>query len=304
MQEPESDLGVPFPGRPLPRDRWTRARVSLPPPGKTFDWSATFGREAPRVLDLGCGNGRFLLGSALAHPTRDHLGIDLVPPAIQHAARRASERGLANLKYAWGDALVFFLDRTSDASVDELHVYHPQPYYEVEDRTKRMLTPAFLARAWRVLRPGGTLVLQTDNPYYWRYLSATVPSFFEWRERAEPWPEAPRGRTRREIVARAKGLRIFRAECRRRDALSLEETARLAASLPEPEFDANKPPFRASPGEAQPPRAPSSSRGPGTSRGAPPGGRASSSGPGPRDRRSPGGGGSRGRRRGGPRGRG
>ena len=36
---------------------------------------------AKRVLDLGCGNGRFLVASALRRPTMDHLGIDLVPPA-------------------------------------------------------------------------------------------------------------------------------------------------------------------------------------------------------------------------------
>ncbi len=219
----------------------------MPPPGKVFDWTAVFGRDAPRVLDLGAGNGRYLLGSALARPGHDHLGVDLVPQAIEHAARRASERGLGNLRYAWGDATTFLLERTAAASVDELHVYHPQPYYEVEDRAKRMLTPAFLARAWHVLRPGGLLVLQTDNPYYWRFLLSVVPRFFRFEERDGPWPDAPRGRTRREIVARSKGLRIFRGSGARRDELSSEEALRLGRELPLPDFDADKPPFRASP---------------------------------------------------------
>jgi tRNA (guanine-N7-)-methyltransferase len=128
--------------------------------------------------------------------------------------------------------------------VDELHVYHPQPYYEVEDREKRMLTPAFLARAWRVLRPEGQVFLQTDNPYYWRYLSSVVPRFFRFEERAAPWPDAPRGRTRREIVARSKGLEIFRGSGVRRDDLAPEEVERLGRELPAPDFDANKAPFR------------------------------------------------------------
>jgi tRNA (guanine-N7-)-methyltransferase len=136
------------------------------------------------------------------------------------------------------------MERTEPGSVDELHVYHPQPYYEVEDRTKRMLTPRFLARAWQVLRPGGTLVLQSDNPYYWRYLSSVVPRFFRFAERDAPWPDAPRGRTRREIVARSKRLRIFRGSGVRRDELSADEVERLGRELPEPDFDANKPPFR------------------------------------------------------------
>lgn len=148
------------------------------------------------------------------------------------------------MRYAWGDAALFFQERTDPASVDELHVYHPQPYYEVEDRTKRMLTPAFLARAWHVLRPGGKIVLQTDNPYYWRFLLAVVPRFFRFAERSAPWPEAPRGRTRREIVARSKGLRVFRGEGSRLDDLAPEAVDRLGRELPAPDFDADKPPFR------------------------------------------------------------
>lgn len=228
----------------MPRERWTRARASVPAPGRTLDWNALFGREAPRVLDLGCGNGRYLLGSALARPGHDHLGVDLVEPAVAHASRRASERGLSNVRYAWGDALVFFMQRIEAGTVDELHVYHPQPYYEVEEREKRMLTPAFLARAWHVLRPGGQLVLQTDNPYYWRFLLSVVPRFFRFAERGAPWPEAPRGRTRREIVARSKGLAIFRGVGARLDDLASEEVDRLGRELPVPDFDANKPPFR------------------------------------------------------------
>jgi tRNA (guanine-N7-)-methyltransferase len=239
----ENELGVPFPGVPVRRERWTRTRTALPPAGKTFDWRAVFGREAPRVLDLGCGNGRYLLGSALARPTHDHVGVDVVPQAIDHACRRATERGLTNVRYAWGDATVFLLERSAEASVDELHVYHPQPYYEVADRSKRMLTPLFLARAWHVVRPSGLLVLQTDNPRYWEYLLEVVPSFFRFEAHPGPWPEAPRGRTRREIVARSKGLEIFRGVGTRRDELASATVLGLGASLPEPAFDANKPGF-------------------------------------------------------------
>jgi len=148
------------------------------------------------------------------------------------------------VRYAWGDAISFFMERLEGSCVDELHVYHPQPYYEVEDRSKRMLTPAFLARAWRVLRPAGELFLQTDNPYYWRYLLSVVPRFFRFEERRSPWADAPRGRTRREIVARSRGLEVFRGSGVRLDDLPPDEVERLGRELPAPDFDADKPPFR------------------------------------------------------------
>jgi tRNA (guanine-N7-)-methyltransferase len=228
----------------LPRERWTRTRVGLGAPGAPFDWVATFGRDARRVLDLGCGNGRYLIGSALARPNRDHLGVDLVPPAIRHASLRAGQRGLANCKFAWGDATRFLLERAAPGSVDEVHLYHPQPYYDASKAARRQLSPEALLGAWRALRPGGLFVFQTDNPAYARYARETVPALFAWREVQGPWPDAPRGRTTREIAARARGLEVVRAEAKRLD-LADEEAARRAAALPQPAFDANRPGYGA-----------------------------------------------------------
>jgi tRNA (guanine-N7-)-methyltransferase len=211
------------------------------------DWAALFGRaDAPRVVDLGCGNGRFLLASALRRPDHDHLGVDIVPQAIDHAARRAGERGLGNLKLAWFDGLDLLFQGLEPRSVRELHVYHPQPYYDAQKQGKRMLTPAFFGRAWTVLEPEGLLVLQTDNPYYWRYVSRVAPRLFRWRERGEPWPDAPEGRTRREIFARSRNLEIFRGQGQPR-ATTQHRARLIVRHIPPADFDANRPSFRRPP---------------------------------------------------------
>jgi tRNA (guanine-N7-)-methyltransferase len=236
--EVESEFGVPFPGHVLPRSQWTRTGYRQT--GRPFPWEEVFGRRAPRVVDLGCGNGRYLIGSALSRPDRDHLGLDLVQRAIDFAAHRANKRGLRNVRFMTAEASRWLFDQCPPESLSELHVYHPQPYYEAAQISQRLLTPEFLERAWRTLEPGGLLVLQTDNKAYWRYLLAAVGKHFEPEVVPGPWPDAPRGRTRREILARQKGLVIWRMVARRRDVPR-------AGEIPRPDFDANRPRFR-SPG--------------------------------------------------------
>jgi tRNA (guanine-N7-)-methyltransferase len=64
--------------------------------------------------------------------------------------------------------------------------------------------------------------------------------FFEFTEQPGPWPDAPAGRSRREMIARSKGLSIFRGVGQRRDDLDPEQAAALAQSLPLPTFDADR----------------------------------------------------------------
>jgi tRNA (guanine-N7-)-methyltransferase len=231
----EREFGVPFPGEVLPPDRWTVC--GWKDDGRPFDWEARFGRRAPRVVDLGCGNGRYIIGSALARPDHDHVGVDLVQPSIDYAAQRAKRRGLNNVRFVKGDAVAWAQERLAEGGVDEIHIYHPQPYYEADAPSKRLLNPDFFERLWRLIRPSGLLVLQTDNKAYADYLRRAAPKFFSLSVLPGPWPDAPQGRTRREIVARQKGLAIWRMEARRLDRP-------LPGAIPSPAFDANRPRFR------------------------------------------------------------
>jgi tRNA (guanine-N7-)-methyltransferase len=239
--EVETEFGVPIPGRVLPEDRWARTAIKrLPPPGP-LDWKAVFGREAPVVLELGCGNARYTLLSALARPEVDHVAVDVLPVVIRYATRRANQRGLGNTRFVVKDAQTFVAAYVPESSVAEVHLYHPQPFHDPRQAHLRLVTPRFLADVHRALRPGALFVIQTDNPDYWDYMRRVLPVFFDFREHEGPWPDAPEGRSRREILARSRGLRIFRGEGRRRDDVSRDEALALAGTLPAPTFRSRGP---------------------------------------------------------------
>lgn len=240
VDETDLEFGVPFPGVPVEPARWSQTALKTMPAEGQLDWFALFGRLAPVVLDLGCGNGRALIASALARPTHDHLGIDVLPVVIRYARKRGNQRGLPNLKFAVLGGFEL-LDRfVPPGSASEICVYHPQPYYDPALVHKRMITPRFLARVHRALAPGGTFVLQTDNPGYWKYMRAVVPVFFDFTEHPQIWPESPRGRTRREIIAMQSQLPVFRGIGTAKKDLSEPEALALAETLPAPTFDADR----------------------------------------------------------------
>jgi tRNA (guanine-N7-)-methyltransferase len=239
--DPETDFGVPIPGRVLPRDQWAHTAIKrLPPPGP-LDWQAIFGRHAPIVLELGCGNGRFTLLSALARPGVNHCALDLLPLVVRYATRRANQRGLSNVRFAVKDAQTFMSAYVAHGTVAEVHLYHPQPYADPRMAHRRLVRPAFLADVHRALAPGGLFVVQTDNPEYWAYMLQVIPAFFAFQEHPGPWPDAPEGRSRREILARSRGLRIYRGFGTRVDDLTPAELRKHIGMLPAPTFRARGP---------------------------------------------------------------
>jgi tRNA (guanine-N7-)-methyltransferase len=231
----EREFGVPIAGEILEPSFWTQTALKKLPAGH-LDFPSLFGRRAPLVVDLGCGNGRFLIGSAVWRPDHDHLGIDILPMVLRYATRRANQRGLRNIRFAAVDAQTLMARHLPPGCVREVHCYHPQPYHHRADAHKRLLRPSFLADVHRVLEPEGLIFIQTDNRPYWEYAQSLFPHFLEFAPLPGKWPDAPRGRTRREILDLRRGVEVYRAQGRRRDMTPDE--LRRALDLPRPDFDA------------------------------------------------------------------
>ena len=157
---------------------WPRWGVEFSP--APLDLDALFGRQAPRVLEIGIGDGETLLALAATRPEADFLGIEVHTPGIGHCLLGIESRGLTNIRLGSHDAVEVLESQLPDASLDEVLLYFPDPWPKKRHHKRRIVQPAFVELVARRLKPGGTFRLATDwAPYAGHMLEVlrASPSF-------------------------------------------------------------------------------------------------------------------------------
>lgn len=117
-------------------------RMAIPPVVE-----AVRGLTRPRVLDLACGTGRFLLQMFRALPEARLFGLDMSGPYLEHA------RGLlsgADASLIADNAEAMPLADGQFDAVTSVFLFHELP----SDARRRVMR-----EAWRVLKPGGRFVV-------------------------------------------------------------------------------------------------------------------------------------------------
>jgi tRNA (guanine-N7-)-methyltransferase len=147
-----------------------------------LDWGQIFGRAAPLVLEIGFGNGEFLLDQAERSPERDHVGLELSWSATARLLRRlAPSRGcntsrLPNVRAVLADAEVALQRLFASESLAEVFVNHPCPWPKTRHHERRLLGPEGLALLAERMRTGARLTVVTDHAEYAAWLADALGS--------------------------------------------------------------------------------------------------------------------------------
>ncbi|MDQ2076665.1 tRNA (guanosine(46)-N7)-methyltransferase TrmB [Marinimicrobium sp. ABcell2] len=132
----------------------------------TLDSVATFGREAPLVLEIGFGMGDSLLHMAEHEPEKNFVGIEVHPPGVGRLINGAGEAQLHNLKVYMADAMDVLEDCIPAATIDRLQIYFPDPWHKKKHHKRRIIQPEFIEAVKGKLVPGGVVHLATDWEEY------------------------------------------------------------------------------------------------------------------------------------------
>ncbi len=155
-----------------------RYGVSFEP--RLLDLDALFGRAAPRVLDIGFGDGEALLSTAATHPDIDYLGVEVHEPGVGHLLMLLERARLENVRVIVWDAVEVIDAMLADATFDAVNLFFPDPWPKKRHHKRRIVQPAFVQECARILKPGGLLHVATDwAPYaeHTREVLASAPKF-------------------------------------------------------------------------------------------------------------------------------
>ncbi|MFZ1332096.1 MAG: tRNA (guanosine(46)-N7)-methyltransferase TrmB [Flavobacteriales bacterium] len=148
------------------------AKSGLPLKGK---WNVEmFQREAPLVLELGCGGGEYTVGLAQLQPEKNYVGVDIKGARLWRGAKQAQEAGLKNVAFlrTHVDHLVRCF---GSHEVSEIWLTFSDP--QIGKARKRLTSPLFLARYKEVLKPGGLIHLKTDSPELYEYTMEQIAEY-------------------------------------------------------------------------------------------------------------------------------
>ena len=178
----------------------------LPYQAAPADWPALFGRQVPRVLEIGFGMGQATAQIAAARPDLDFIGVEVHQPGVGALLREIGAGQLSNLRLVQHDAVEVLTHMLTPDSLAGVHIYFPDPWHKKRHHKRRLIQPGFVDLLVSRLAPGGWLHCATDWEDYAQQMLQVLGDSPGLKNTAEGF--APKPEMRPLTKFEARGLRL------------------------------------------------------------------------------------------------
>lgn len=169
-----------------------------------------FPNAQPLEVELGSGDGSFLVEYARRHPGRNFIGVERLLGRMRKLDRKGRRAGLANLRGIRIESSYFLEYLLPPHAAQALHIYFPDPWPKRKHRRHRLISERFPTIAQQALAPGGLVYLRTDDRDYFEQMVAVFAASAAFRPEETP-SELADLLTDFERDFRARGVATLRA---------------------------------------------------------------------------------------------
>ncbi len=133
-----------------------------------FDIEEIFGRQAPLVMEIGCGKGQFVCEYAKRNPDKNIIAIECVPTVLVEACEKVMEEKIENIRFLEMKAeyLPLFM---RDNTVSELYLNFSTPFPKSRHESHRLTSKGFLDIYKKLLCDNGFIAQKTDSREFFEY---------------------------------------------------------------------------------------------------------------------------------------
>lgn len=135
-----------------------------------LDLDVLFARSAPKILEIGFGNGAPLAKMAAQYPQNDYFGIEVHRPGVGNLLLQIEAQGLTNIRVSHDDAIEVLQQQIPDQALDAVYLFFPDPWHKRKHHKRRIVQPDFAQLVHNKLKVGGIFHMATDWQHYAQHM--------------------------------------------------------------------------------------------------------------------------------------
>jgi tRNA (guanine-N7-)-methyltransferase len=135
-----------------------------------IEFAALFPKEQPVEVELGSGDGSFLVQYATLNPQHNFIGVERLLGRLRKVDRKGRRAALQNLRVVRLEASYLVQYLLPKKSISAIHIYFPDPWPKRKHRKNRLIQAGFPEICAEVLQPNGVVYLRTDDSNYYQQM--------------------------------------------------------------------------------------------------------------------------------------
>jgi len=137
---------------------------------KLSEYDFPFGSLKNLDFEVGFGRGKFIINYAKQNTQRFIVGVDVRTAVVNLLNKRLKEEEIDNVFALIGNGQVVLDQMFDDNSLDNIFIFHPDPWIKKKHHKRRIINKGFLDIAKNKLKQEGKIHVSTDADFLWEHI--------------------------------------------------------------------------------------------------------------------------------------